>query len=135
MITIDDLLKPQPTTDAAKNMIKKYYEYHCIFTELCSKEFGHDDEKITLDGCHILDAGIVRFEYFINIPANIIPAIRKKHNGGDNTLDYIRKPSKKRKPIDKIQYIYDHASHKFKDIVQEQIGALMDLCDERGVKI
>ena len=135
MITIEDLLVKQNTNSQAANIIKEYYNWHCVFSEQCSKEKGHDDEKITIDGCHILDAGIPRFKELVMVPLNYIPAIPRIHTGKSGTLDIVTFPNNKRKPADKIDYIVRNASYKFKDIVEEQIWELKQLCEDKGIRI
>ncbi len=128
---IEELRHKRPTTDAAKNDIKRYYDYHCIFSGIRAKE----NDELVLDGAHILDAGLPRFAALVKVPVNIIPISRGRHTGMNNTLDYIKFPSMKRKPKQKIEFIYNCVSYEFKDIVEEQIQVLFEICEELEVRL
>lgn len=103
--TLVNISEKASTVEEAKKIIKKYYDYECVFS----------DQSGILDGAHIFSAG--RFPDLKRYPAVIIPVLRLFHREIDITFD----------PFTRIKFIFSYCSVEKKHLLRLHMQKLSTL--------
>jgi len=101
---IEALEKKYKTPEIAIEVIKKYYDFHCIITE--------QYKPGNLAGCHFFSRSA--YPEYKSIPAFIIPIIADLHTGKDDTFDWIKHGLKERHFESKMEWLTEKVKDEFK---------------------